>query len=410
MALLQDGADLTDGALLEAFVARRDETHFEALVQRHGPMVLGVCRRVLMNVADAEDAFQATFLVLARRAASIVPRESVGSWLYGVAYRTSLAARRLAARRRARERQVQTMPHPTLSEEKENWQELLPLLDRELARLPDKYRAAVVLCQLEGRTRREAARQLGLPVGTLSGRLTTALRLLAKRLRRQGLVLSGGALAALSPQVASACVPASLIASTVKAAPLVAAGPLAAGVVSAEVVTLTRGVMQSMLLAKLKLAWGVVLALTVAAAGASVLAYRLQAAPLPQKKGEERLGGKGEDRVNDLARARVQAAEKACEAVWEAYKEGHRQEEEVYAWSVRLMDLKKEAGATRAEQRAALKKHLNRMQEMKRILPGRRKKRPPGAPVPEPPPDKALVVEFYCVEAELWLVKAKRDR
>src|SRR6516165_2557004 len=160
-----DGAELTDGEFLDQFLTRHDEAAFEALVRRHGPMVLGVCRRILGDAHDAEDAFQATFLVLVRRAASVVPREQVGNWLYGVAYRTALEAKRVAARRRAREKQVNDMPHPTVGPE-ECWRDLQPLLDRELNRLPDKYRVPVVLCDLEGRTRKEAARQLDLPEGT----------------------------------------------------------------------------------------------------------------------------------------------------------------------------------------------------------------------------------------------------
>src|SRR5262245_24561556 len=252
-ALLRDGAGLTDAALLEGFVNRRDAAYFEAQVRRHGPMVLGVCRRILRDPHDAEDAFQAAFLVFVKRAAAVVPREFVGNWLYGVAYRTALEARRTAARRQAHEKQVTDMPHPSVEVE-ETWQELLPLLDRELDRLPDKYRAPVVLCHLEGRTRKEAARQLGLPVGTLSGRVTTALRMLVKRLRRHGLTLSIGALAAtLTPKVASASVPVSLVAATVQAAPLLAAGQaVSAGVVSAKVTALARGVIRSLVLAKWK--------------------------------------------------------------------------------------------------------------------------------------------------------------
>src|SRR5690348_7166938 len=170
-ALAPDGAGLTDGKLLDGYVARRDEAAFAALVRRHGPMVLGVCRRVLGSPHDAEDAFQATFLVLVRRAASVVPRELVGNWLYGVAYRTALEARRTAARRQAREKQVNDMPQPA-AESEQLWHDLQPLLDEELARLPDRYRSAVVLCDLQGRTRKEAAQQLGVPEGTVSGRLT----------------------------------------------------------------------------------------------------------------------------------------------------------------------------------------------------------------------------------------------
>src|SRR5262245_5857577 len=135
-ALLPDGGGLSDGELLGTFLERRDEAAFEALVRRHGPMVLGVCRRVLHDPHDAEDAFQATFLVLVRKAAAVVPREAVGNWLYGVAYRTALEARRAAARRRTKERQVKDMPHPPVGPE-EAWHELRPLLDEELSRLPD---------------------------------------------------------------------------------------------------------------------------------------------------------------------------------------------------------------------------------------------------------------------------------
>src|SRR6516165_5366607 len=132
-ALVPDGAALTDGQLLECFILRRDEVSFEALLRRHGPMVLGVCRRVLRNEADAEDAFQATFLILVRKAASIVPRGMVGNWLYGVAHRTALQARRTAARRRAREVQVTVMPD-TEAVQQDHWPDVQPLLDQELSR------------------------------------------------------------------------------------------------------------------------------------------------------------------------------------------------------------------------------------------------------------------------------------
>src|SRR5262249_46529495 len=145
---------------------------------------------------DAEDAFQATFLVLLRKAGTVVPRELVGNWLYGVAYRTALAAKTAAATRRAKERQAHDMPQPQTSAA-DPWEELRPLLDRELHGLPDKSRVPVVLCDLQGKTRKEAARQLGWPEGTVAGRLARARVLLARRLSRHGLTLSGGALAAL---------------------------------------------------------------------------------------------------------------------------------------------------------------------------------------------------------------------
>src|SRR5262249_55047498 len=162
LALLRDGAGLTDGHLLEAFLSRRDEAALAALVLRHAPMVWGVCRRVLRNDHDAEDAFQATFLVLIRRAASIACRELLANWLYGVAYQTARKARATAARRRTRERQVLEMPEPQVAPQQVR-HDLQSLLDQELSRLPDKYRVPLVLCDLEGKPRRETAQQLGCP-------------------------------------------------------------------------------------------------------------------------------------------------------------------------------------------------------------------------------------------------------
>src|SRR5262245_21228609 len=138
--LLGQGADLTDGQLLECFVSRREPAALEALVRRHGAMVWGVCRRVLLSHHDAEDAFQATFLVLLRKASTIVPREMVGNWLYGVANQTALKARATKARRRVREKQVTDMPEPAAAEQ-QLWNDLQTVLDEELSRLPDKYRA-----------------------------------------------------------------------------------------------------------------------------------------------------------------------------------------------------------------------------------------------------------------------------
>jgi RNA polymerase sigma-70 factor (ECF subfamily) len=252
-ALLRDGGGMTDGQLLECYLAGRDEAAFAALVRRHGPMVLGVCRRVLGHAQDAEDAFQAAFLVLVRKAPSIKRRELLGNWLYGVAYRTALDARAAATRRRVREKQVSTMPEPEAESGQDVGRDLRPLLDQELNRLPDKYRMPVVLCDLEGRSREDVARQLGIPEGTLSGRLTTARRKLAERLTRRGLALSGGALVGpLSEGAASACLSAPLVTATVQAATAVAAGQAVATVVSAEVVVLTDGMVKAMLLNKLR--------------------------------------------------------------------------------------------------------------------------------------------------------------
>src|SRR6202011_3597418 len=214
--LAPDGAGLTDGQLLEGFISRREEAALAALVRRHGPMVWGVCRRVLPNYHDAEDAFQATFLVLVRRAASIASRELLANWLYGVAHQTALKARATAAKRKGRERQVTEMPEPAVTQQ-DQWRDLQPLLDEELSRLPDKYRVPIVLCDLEGKTRKEAARQLGCPEGSVSSRLARARTMLAKRLSRHGLPVSGGVLAVvLAHSAASASVPTSVMTATIK--------------------------------------------------------------------------------------------------------------------------------------------------------------------------------------------------
>jgi RNA polymerase sigma factor (sigma-70 family) len=244
-----DGAGLSDGHLLGRFVADRDEAAFAALVRRHGPMVLGVCRRLVRHAQDAEDCFQAAFLVLAQRAGSVRKRESLASWLYGVAYRVALDAAAAIARRRSRERQVGQMPQPGVAPaEPQDWR---PLLDQELTGLPEKYRAAVVLCDLEGQPRKEAARLLGVPEGTLSSRLAQGRALLAGRLSRRGVALSGGALAAaLAGGGATAAVPARLVLSTAKVAALVAAGNAAAAGTPAAL--LMREFQRGMLMAKLK--------------------------------------------------------------------------------------------------------------------------------------------------------------
>lgn len=275
VTLLTEGGGMTDGQLLECFVTGQDEAAFETLVRRHGPMVLGVCRRVLHHAQDAEDAFQAAFFVLARKAASIKQRELLGNWLYGVAYRAALEVN---AARRTRERQMSVMPEAAVVAEADVWSDLRPILDEELSHLPDKYRVPVVLCDLEGRTRREVAQQLGIPEGTLSSRLATARRTLAEGLARRGVTLLGGALAAvLSQGVASASLPPSLVVSVTKAATQVAARSAAASVFSAKVAAITEGVLKTMFLSKLKNVTAVLLA-CLAIGGTVLLAFHAAAA------------------------------------------------------------------------------------------------------------------------------------
>src|SRR5262245_20595998 len=259
-----DGVGLRDGELLGRYVDRRDQAALAALVNRHGPMVWGVCRRHLSH-PDAEDAFQAIFIVLVRKAASIAQREAVGNWLYGVAHQAALQARRSAARRRAREVQVTEMPDAEAPQERRA--DLQPLLDEELSRLPDHYRTVIVLSDLEGRPRKEVAAQLGCPEGTVGSRLVRARSMLAKRLTQRGVALSGGALAmVLSQSTGSAGVPAAVVSSTIKAASLCAAGRAA---VSVKVAALAEGVLKAMLLNKLKPA----LAVLVLAAMVGLIGY-----------------------------------------------------------------------------------------------------------------------------------------
>jgi RNA polymerase sigma factor (sigma-70 family) len=277
--------DRTDGQLLHAFAAHNDHSAFAALVRRHGPLVMGVCRQVLRHTQDAEDVFQATFLVLARKAASIRKSEALVSWLHGVAYRMAMNAKRNAARRRQHESRAKTVSPANPSWEVA-WHEVQTLLNEEIQRLPEKYRAPFLLCCVENQSRAEAARQLGLKEGTVWSRLSQARKQLQERLARRGVTLSAvlGA-AAVSKSVGTAAVPDLLVETTARAAALYAAGQTAAGgLISAEVAALVKGVTQTMLVTKLKIATALLLATTLMATGAGMLVRQPAAAAVPQEK------------------------------------------------------------------------------------------------------------------------------
>jgi RNA polymerase sigma factor (sigma-70 family) len=286
-SLLQDGGGLTDAELLERYVTGRDEAAFAALVRRHGPMVLGVCRRVLRHEADAEDAFQATFLVLVRKAHTVVPRGLVSNWLYGVAHNTARKAKAMAGKRRIKETEAGSAAKAPSPEGA--WREVQELLDEELGRLPDRYRVPIVLCELEGKTIKETARQLGWPQGTVATRLSRGRAMLGKRLARYGLPLAGAGLtAALAEAAASAGVPGPLERATVEAASRFAAERAAAGLVSARAAALTDGVLKSMLLHKLKIMTAVLagLALLLGLAARGPQAQEQRGAKRPATKPE----------------------------------------------------------------------------------------------------------------------------
>lgn len=260
---------LEEGALLRRFVAQRDALAFEMIVARHGPMVLSVCRRLLQSDPHtAEDAFQATFLVLVKRARSIRDPGRLGPWLYGVAHRVAKRARADILRRQARERGSTSMDqHPSAPNPSDIDG---ATLHEELNRLPRAYRDVVVVCDLERHTHEQAAQRLGWPIGTVKGRLSRAREQLRGRLERRGVTLGAAALVASLEREAAAAVSAALLESTVRsAASLVSNSSTAgAGVVSASVLTLTEGVTQAMTLSKLGLAASLVLvAGTVTSAG-----------------------------------------------------------------------------------------------------------------------------------------------
>ncbi|HEX3152388.1 MAG TPA: sigma-70 family RNA polymerase sigma factor [Gemmataceae bacterium] len=236
----------SDGQLLGRFLDARDESAFEALVARLGPVVWAVCKRQLPDGADAEDAFQATLLVLVRKGHTVSPRDRVANWLYGVAYMAARKVRVNRARRQDKEQRAAAMTKTVLPEATPT-SDLAEHIDRELARLPDKYRAPVVLCDMQGKTRQEAARDLGWPEGTVAGRLARARGILAKRLSKFALGVSPAAIVACLSDPVSAQGPAPEIAlGASKAA-------LGLGKVSPQALTISKGVLQTMLVRKLQM-------------------------------------------------------------------------------------------------------------------------------------------------------------
>jgi len=304
----QSGSPLTDAQLLENFVSRRDETAFEVLVWRHGTMVLSLCQRILRDTHEAEDAFQATFLLLARKAGSIGKRAAVAGWLYQVAYRVALRLRAKSARHSTCEESVDDLPAREGTDEV-LWRDLRPVLDEEIDRLPEKYRLPFVLCYLQGHTNEEAAEQLGCPKGTILSRLARGREQLRSRLTRRGLALSAGGVVAALSQNAAPAVPAALASSTVQAAISFAAGKAAAGLVSASVAALTEGVLHTMFLTKVKMITAALLALAVLGTGTGLVVQQVLAERLAAEE-RKPVAERGTDRAADrTARPEAKAAD-----------------------------------------------------------------------------------------------------
>jgi RNA polymerase sigma factor (sigma-70 family) len=284
---------LSDSQLLQRFAHAREEASFQTLIERHGPMVLGLCRRLLSDPHDAEDAFQATFLVMIRKAESLDMWGSLASWLYGVAYRTALKARSEAARRRLHERRAAESAPTSAAESEAAAPELQQVLDQELGQLPEKYRAPLMLCYLEGKTNEEAARMLGWPAGSMSRRLAKGRELLRRRLVRRGVRLSGAAIAtAVAESAAPAAMPAVLRQATLQAATLLVAGQAPA---ATPATMLMEGVVRQMASSKMRSVIGLLLLVCLVGTGAAVVKDRLW----PDQAGTAKSPG-GDDKAREL--------------------------------------------------------------------------------------------------------------
>jgi RNA polymerase sigma factor (sigma-70 family) len=283
-----DVAATSDERLLERFAIQGDESAFEAIVERHGPLVWGVCRRVLNRDQDIEDAFQATFLVLVRKAHSIRRRASVSSWLHGVAHRVALQARASVEQNRTHNLQG---PSPTLTDaaSEASYRELRAILDEEILGLPERFRTPLLLCCLEGRTKAEAARELGWKEGTVASRLARARLRLHGRLTQRGILLAAGPAGMVLVEKSSAAVSAALVAAAVRMAILFAAGEVAsAGGVSTSVPVLAKGILNGMVVSKVKVSAALILTVCFLAAGAGWAAHQaLQEKPKPEQRKDE---------------------------------------------------------------------------------------------------------------------------
>ena len=416
-------AGLSEWQLLERYLERRDEVAFEALVARHGPMVLGVCRRMLADRTDVEDAFQATFLVLVRRARHLGPRDAIGPWLYGVATRVALQSRSQAARRR-RVEPLSSDFEAVVDDRSIADREIADVIDQELNRLPPKYRRPIVLCYLEGQTHEEAARQLKWPIGTVKGRLARARDLLRSRLIRRGLTPAVGAVSlGLSPD-SPAALHRELLDRTVKSSLKLAAGQTTAQIVSTSITSLVEGVLTSMFLNSLKWTGAVVLAGGLALTSIGVMARqdaaakkadappaqktvaakadpKARAAIDPSKPAAEPADTATKDdrkKLADLQHELTRAAQMEWQHAYKDYLGTNTGLERAYQASRRLMDARQAAAATSPNEKvSAVTAHLERIRDIARIQHAN----------PSSSDLQSAQVRAYAAEAELWIAQAK---
>jgi RNA polymerase sigma factor (sigma-70 family) len=418
-------AGLSEWQLLERYLERRDEIAFEALVARHGPMVLSVCRRMLADQGDVEDAFQATFLVLVRRARGLGPRDAIGPWLHGVAVRVALRARVEAARRRRvvpLVRDAVTVPYRAALVD----HELAEILDQELRRLPSKYRCPIVLCYLEGQTHEEAARVLKWPIGTVKGRLARGRDLLRSRLARRGLAPTASAITLVLAVDSSAALRRELLDRTVKSSLNLALGKASGQVASASIASLVEGVVTSMMLNKLKWAGAAILFSGVALVGAGVMA-RQDASSQPHdppalRQIEEIAGTNAEPRsdqtdaalpadaapgrpkdpsVADLRARVLQAARIEWTTAYKDYLNNNAGLERAYQASKRLKAAEEEnAAPSTGDSSAPAQSHFDRIRDIARTQHHN----------PSSTELQLAQVKSFESEAELWLAQARWKR
>jgi RNA polymerase sigma factor (sigma-70 family) len=411
---------LSEWQLLERYLEGRDEIAFEALVARHGPMVLGVCRRMLADHTDVDDAFQATFLVLVRRARHLGPDDAIGPWLHGVAARVAMRSRSESVRRRRFEpisTEVSAIVDPRTPAERE----LGEVIDQELGRLPSKYRLPVVLCYLEGQTHEEAARQLKWPIGTVKGRLARARDLLRSRLLRRGLTPSVAALTLALSRESSAALSHDLLDRTVKSSLKIALGQVTAHVVSASITSLVDGVLTSMLLNTFNWAGLAVLVCGLAFTGVAVKARndvgaRNDKAPTaakaltvkaepktpapvsPENVAEPNVEAKAQlPNLADLRKELLKTAKMEWEQAYKDYFGSNSGLERAYQASKRLMDAQAAAAISPDEKGSAIEGQFQRIRELART----QHVNPPSSDL------QLAQLRAYAAEAELWLAQAK---